>query len=100
MRTSAGCIRCSSPAHRDSAGQWSQWWLQTEQLHQRRWQPHSRSRPGTTAPTRASARCDDGTYSFSQNRSGTCSGNSGVDEWLWSGGGHPKRRGHVNYRVA
>ncbi|WP_280406111.1 DUF3761 domain-containing protein [Nocardia brasiliensis] len=24
----------------------------------------------------------DGTYSFSQHRSGTCSGHKGVDEWL------------------
>lgn len=35
-----------------------------------------------TAPAGASARCVDGTYSFSQNRRGTCSGHGGVDEWL------------------
>ncbi|WAL47931.1 MULTISPECIES: DUF3761 domain-containing protein [Rhodococcus] len=35
-----------------------------------------------TAPAGASARCADGTYSFSQNRRGTCSGHGGVDEWL------------------
>lgn len=27
------------------------------------------------------ALCNDGTYSYSQNRSGTCSWHDGVDEW-------------------
>jgi hypothetical protein len=36
----------------------------------------------TAAPTGATARCNDGTYSFSQHRSGTCSGHRGVAEWL------------------
>lgn len=35
-----------------------------------------------TAPAGASARCNDGTYSFSQHRSGTCSHHGGVAEWL------------------
>ena len=35
-----------------------------------------------SAPVGASAQCRDGTYSFSQNRRGTCSGHGGVDEWL------------------
>ncbi len=35
-----------------------------------------------TAPSGATARCNDGTYSFSKNRSGTCSGHKGVAEWL------------------
>lgn len=35
-----------------------------------------------TAPAGASARCRDGTYSFSQNRRGTCSRHGGVAEWL------------------
>jgi outer membrane biosynthesis protein TonB len=35
-----------------------------------------------TAPSGASAKCKDGTYSFSQHRSGTCSGHSGVAQWL------------------
>lgn len=30
----------------------------------------------------ASARCGDGSYSYSQNRSGTCSHHGGVAEWL------------------
>jgi Protein of unknown function (DUF3761) len=34
------------------------------------------------APSGASARCKDGTYSSSQHRSGTCSGHKGVQEWL------------------
>jgi len=33
-------------------------------------------------PSGASARCRDGTYSFSQHRSGTCSYHGGVSEWL------------------
>ena len=34
------------------------------------------------APSGASARCGDGTYSFSQHRSGTCSHHGGVTAWL------------------
>lgn len=34
------------------------------------------------APIGATARCKDGTYSFSQHRSGTCSGHKGVSLWL------------------
>lgn len=33
-------------------------------------------------PPDASARCRDGTYSFSQNRQGTCSRHGGVESWL------------------
>jgi hypothetical protein len=33
-------------------------------------------------PAGATARCNDGTWSFSQHRSGTCSGHGGVAEWL------------------
>jgi len=36
----------------------------------------------SSVPSGASARCKDGTYSFSQNRSGTCSGHGGVSSWL------------------
>lgn len=35
-----------------------------------------------SVPAGASAVCRDGTYSFSQNRRGTCSGHSGVAQWL------------------
>jgi hypothetical protein len=35
-----------------------------------------------TAPAGATARCQDGTYSFSRNRRGTCSHHGGVAEWL------------------
>lgn len=35
-----------------------------------------------TAPAGASARCRDGTYSFSEHRRGTCSHHGGVAEWL------------------
>lgn len=36
-----------------------------------------------TIPDGASAVCRDGTYSFSQNRRGTCSHHGGVSEWLY-----------------
>lgn len=35
-----------------------------------------------SVPVGASAVCRDGTYSFSQHRSGTCSGHGGVARWL------------------
>ncbi len=35
-----------------------------------------------TAPAGATARCRDGTYSFSQHRRGTCSHHGGVAQWL------------------
>lgn len=35
-----------------------------------------------TVPAGATARCKDGSYSFSQHRSGTCSGHGGVAQWL------------------
>jgi len=34
-----------------------------------------------TVPVGASAQCRDGTYSFSQHRSGTCSHHGGVAQW-------------------
>jgi hypothetical protein len=34
------------------------------------------------APAGATAQCRDGSYSFSQHRSGTCSGHGGVAVWL------------------
>src|SRR5947208_9284651 len=34
------------------------------------------------APPGATARCNDGTYSYSQHRSGTCSHHGGVAQWL------------------
>lgn len=33
-------------------------------------------------PSGATAQCKDGTYSYSQHRSGTCSGHGGVKTWL------------------
>ncbi|WP_458690115.1 DUF3761 domain-containing protein [Nocardia tengchongensis] len=41
-----------------------------------------RPEQSATAPDGATARCKDGTYSFSQHRRGTCSGHRGVAEWL------------------
>jgi hypothetical protein len=34
------------------------------------------------APAGATAKCNDGTYSSSQHRQGTCSGHKGVAQWL------------------
>jgi Protein of unknown function (DUF3761) len=36
----------------------------------------------SSSPAGATAKCADGTYSFSQHRSGTCSHHGGVAEWL------------------
>ena len=36
----------------------------------------------SSAPRGATARCVDGTYSFSKNRKGTCSHHGGVAQWL------------------
>ncbi len=35
-----------------------------------------------TVPQGATAQCNDGTYSFSQHRQGTCSHHGGVAQWL------------------
>ncbi|MFA5124745.1 MAG: DUF3761 domain-containing protein [Patescibacteria group bacterium] len=34
-------------------------------------------------PSGASAKCRDGSYSYSQHRQGTCSGHGGVAQWLY-----------------
>lgn len=39
-------------------------------------------RPSTTQSSGATAVCRDGTYSYSQSRSGTCSHHGGVAQWL------------------
>jgi hypothetical protein len=36
----------------------------------------------TKAPAGATAKCRDGTYSFSRHASGTCSGHGGVAVWI------------------
>ncbi|MFC4105740.1 DUF3761 domain-containing protein [Micromonospora zhanjiangensis] len=36
---------------------------------------------GGSKPSGATAKCKDGTYSFSQHRRGTCSGHGGVEIW-------------------
>jgi uncharacterized protein YgiM (DUF1202 family) len=41
-----------------------------------------RPRRSATIPAGATARCADGTYSFSRNHRGTCSHHGGVAEWL------------------
>ena len=42
--------------------------------------PKPRSAP--SAPPGATAKCRDGTYSFSESRRGTCSHHGGVDRWI------------------
>ena len=42
------------------------------------------SATGGTPPPGATARCKDGTYSYSQHHSGTCSHHGGVAVWLTS----------------
>ncbi|MBU6415112.1 DUF3761 domain-containing protein [Patescibacteria group bacterium] len=37
----------------------------------------------TSNPAGATAQCKDGTFSFSQSRSGTCSHHGGVSQWLY-----------------
>ena len=46
------------------------------------WVPSQTRTPDGQAPAGASARCRDGTFSFSQSRQGTCSHHGGVAEWL------------------
>lgn len=41
-----------------------------------------RPEASSSVPAGATAKCRDGTYSFSQHRSGTCSYHGGVAEWL------------------
>ncbi len=47
-------------------------------------QGHQAHRPvhSTQAPRGATAKCRDGTYSFSENHRGTCSHHGGVAAWL------------------
>lgn len=44
--------------------------------------PPPQQPPSNGAPSGATARCNDGTYSYSQHRSGTCSHHGGVAQWL------------------
>ena len=46
------------------------------------WVPSPTRTPDNQPPAGATARCRDGTFSFSQSRSGTCSYHGGVAEWL------------------
>jgi Protein of unknown function (DUF3761) len=45
-------------------------------------QPVPRPETCSSAPSKATAQCRDGTYSFSMHRSGTCSHHEGVGKWL------------------
>jgi hypothetical protein len=36
----------------------------------------------SSAPSGATAMCQDGTYSYSHERAGTCDGHGGVSHWL------------------
>jgi len=46
------------------------------------WVPSPTRTPSDSPPAGASARCRDGTYSFSRSRRGTCSHHGGVAQWL------------------
>ena len=46
------------------------------------WVPSPTRTPNDSPPAGASARCRDGTYSFSRSRGGTCSHHGGVADWL------------------
>lgn len=46
------------------------------------WVPSPTHTPDGSPPDGASARCRDGTYSFSMSRRGTCSHHGGVARWL------------------
>ena len=46
------------------------------------WVPSPVRTPNDSPPAGASARCRDGTYSFSRSRRGTCSHHGGVADWL------------------
>ena len=46
------------------------------------WVPSPTHTPDGQPPAGASARCRDGTFSFSKSRQGTCSHHGGVAEWL------------------
>ena len=46
------------------------------------WVPSPARTPNNSPPPGASARCRDGTYSFSRSRRGTCSHHGGVADWL------------------
>ncbi|MBI4419424.1 MAG: DUF3761 domain-containing protein [Gemmatimonadetes bacterium] len=46
------------------------------------WVPSPARTPNDSPPAGASARCRDGTYSFSRSRRGTCSSHGGVAQWL------------------
>ena len=49
---------------------------------QGQWVPSPTRTPDGQPPAGASARCRDGTFSFSKSRRGTCSHHGGVAEWL------------------
>jgi hypothetical protein len=51
---------------------------------------------GGSAPPGATARCRDGTYSFSQHHSGTCSHHGGVAAWLDGGMSSPAGPGTID----
>src|SRR5439155_1779842 len=54
---------------------------------------------GASAPPGATARCRDGTYSYSQHHSGTCSHHGGVARWLDQSSSAPARTTAVGSTV-
>lgn len=74
-----GFVNASVGTETRSFGSESSTLVSSAQRRRRRYRRPVRAR---TAPAGATARCRDGTYSFSQNRRGTCSHHGGVAEWL------------------
>ena len=93
----AATLLCYGPAHAlvDDSGQYQQKQIQKSQPSESQLVEHDSyvnkagntvHRPAHTkdgsVPSGASAKCSDGTYSFSQSRRGTCSHHGGVSQWL------------------
>ena len=71
--------RASSTAAADAAGQHTGKGYVNSRGH---WVPSPTRTANGKAPRGASARCGDGSYSFSQSHRGTCSHHGGVASWL------------------
>src|SRR5260370_28217406 len=60
---------------------------------------HVQGQEPSSVPSGATARCQDGTYSFSKHRSGTCSHHGGVTTWLTPAAANNPQRTNDTARV-